>query len=484
MTRNDRRPPALPQDTDTAPSMIRFLQRDWQHLRSELLDDGHEQSAFLFCGHRRSDGHVTYLVRNVQILDSEDYLDRGALHLSISPVALARAAKKARLDNQSVIIVHSHPFGGPVAASPIDLRTEIDLCGRVLPSRTGQSCAAMVLGPDSVDARAWTANGASPITRIDIVGDQLTHIDATSRGVHTPVPAPSQNAEAVDGATARQELLWGQKGQDSLRGSHVSIVGCGGTGSHVAAQLAHLRVGRITLIDHDRLEDSNLSRVIGSSPADVGRFKVDVLADFCRRINPDIHITAVPGSVLDVNPAHYIDADVVVCATDAHGSRSLLTEGSAQYLVPVVDLGVEVDPTDHNFRAGGGVRVLRPGHGCLWCAGTLSAALVREEYFTDPERDLERQRGYLRGSDEAAPSVVALNGVVSSLAVLEVCQLLVGMLGTSSDRLLYRAEQRRLTTVSMRSNVDCHVCGTSGLLAVGDNRRLPTRWRSPTQETA
>ena len=48
--------------------------------------------------------------------------------------------------------------------------------------------------------------------------------------------------------------------------------------------------------------------------------------------------------MLDVDPAVYTGADVIVCATDGHGSRSLLTEVSTQYLVPLVDLGVEVVP--------------------------------------------------------------------------------------------------------------------------------------------
>ena len=488
MTHADRRPPKLPQDTEAPPSTIKFARRDWDTLTSALLDDGHEQSALLFCGQQLTDHSNTYLVREVQLLTAGDYLDRGALHLSISPMTLARAAKKARQNNQGIVIVHSHPFGGPVAASPIDLRTEIELCGRVLPTRTGQPSGAIVLGPDSIDARAWGAHGASAMVRIDVVGDQITRLDVTSQGVeprdtHATSTRTVGKAAPLNEATARQELLWGSRGQDILHNARVTIVGCGGTGSHVVTQLAHLRVGHVTLIDHDRIENSNLSRIVGSSPVDIGRYKTDVLADFCRHINPDITVTTVAASVLDADPRHYTDVDVVVCATDAHGSRSLLTEASAQYLVPVVDLGVEVDPSDDAFRAGGGVRTMRPGRGCLWCAGTLSSALVREEYLPDAERALERQRGYLRGSDEAAPSVIALDGVVSSLAVLEVCQLLVGMLGSSSDRLLYRAEQRRLSTVSTRPNHDCHVCGTNGLHAAGDARRLPTRWRPASKAT-
>lgn len=479
-----RRPPKLPIAADAAATAVRFTATHWNGLRRALLDDGHEQSALLFCGQHRSTDRVTFLVREVQVLSDGDYVDRSSLHLSISPVTLARAAKRARIEQLHLVVVHSHPFGSRVAASPIDLRTELELCGRVLPARTGRDCAAMVLGPNGVDARAWSSEGARPVDRVEVIGEQRDVIPSSSTGlVHSLRTAPKQAADA-DGSTARQELLWGQDGQAVFQRAHVAVVGAGGTGSQVAAQLSHLRVGELTIIDHDVLERSNLSRVIGSTPTDVARPKVDVVADHCRRINPELVATPIQASVLDVSPAAYLDADVIVCATDAHGSRSLLTEVASQYLLPVVDLGVEVDPAETAFRAGGGVRVMRPGEGCLWCAGTLSAALVREEYLSDEEREAERQRGYLRGSVEPAPSVVALNGVVSSLAVLEVCQLLVGMLDRGANRILYRAEQRRLTTVPMTSRDTCHVCGHLGVLGLGDSRRLPTRVSSSTKETA
>jgi molybdopterin/thiamine biosynthesis adenylyltransferase len=174
---------------------------------------------------------------------------------------------------------------------------------------------------------------------------------------------------------------------------------------------------------------------------------VEVLADAARAINPSAAVQAVPASVLDVDPALLAMADVVVCATDGHGSRALLTELAQQYLVPVVDLGVEVVPGARG--AGGGVRVLRPGGWCLHCAGTLDAGLVREEYLDDQERARELERGYLRGANVPAPAVISLNGVVASLAALEICQLLVGFLGNGGGRLLYRVEARALTTASV-----------------------------------
>lgn len=509
----------VPVDPQLRGADLRITEHHWKTLTGHLLGDGHEQSALLICGVRdvaRGNGdrdrQVTYLVHDVVLLGEGDYLDRGALHLSVAPATLARYAKRARLSDSAVVLVHSHPFSGSVTASSIDLATEADLCRRVLPARTGRPSAALVIGPNGVDARAWTEGGAAPLHTIHVLGDHITRFAATSHGLpgSTTRPRPTDppggstgpqadltaaswadgaaRATTDPGATERQELLWGKTGQQILADSRVVVVGAGGTGSHILTQLAHLRVGHLTLIDDDVVETTNLSRLIGATPDDVGHPKVDVVAAHVGVIHPDIDVNPIQASVLDVDPAVYTGADVIVCATDGHGSRSLLTEVSTQYLVPLVDLGVEVVPahTDpdsgpdsglYSFRAGGGVRVLRPGQGCLWCADNLNSELVRREYLDPDQRALEIARGYIRDVDNAEPSVVALNGVVASLAVLEICQLLVGMLGSGRTRLLYRAERRALTTAHVARRDTCHVCGDHGVLGRGDSVPVKTRWR-------
>jgi hypothetical protein len=87
----------------------------------------------------------------------------------------------------------------------------------------------------------------------------------------------------------------------------------------------------------------------------------------------------------------------------------------------------------------------------------------------------EEGRGYLRGVPAPAPAVIALNGVLASLACLEVCQLLAGFLGSASDRLLYRAHRRAVTTAAIQAQPGCYVCGSDGLLGLGAGRDLPVR---------
>ena len=442
---------------------LRLTDQQWGQLRAYLLADESEHAAALVCGTLALLGSTVLTTRRVIPMNADDLLHSSPLHLSVSPVALARVAKEARAQGGTVVLCHSHPWPGFVVPSPLDLDTEADLCGRALAGRvTPRPVGALVLGPDAFSGRIWQGGQATEIDRLRIVGDQI-------------VVLPEPVALSASDTVARQVLAWGNLGQSRLTTAHAAVVGAGGTGSQVALQLAHLGVGRLTLVDFDTVEKSNLSRLLGSTPADVGRNKAEVLASAVQRVNPDLTVHTFPASILDIDPLLLAGVDVVICATDGHGSRALLTELAQQYLLPVVDLGVDVIPTEGVVQAGGQVRVLRPGRGCLHCAGILDPALVREEYLTDAQRAEEDRRGYLRGVRAPAPAVVALNGVVASLACLEVCQLLAGFLGAASDRVLYRAHRRAVTTARIPPDPACYVCGTDGLLGLGDGRDLPVR---------
>ena len=440
------------------PAELRLTTTLYRQLQDHLLaPDGLEHAAILSGGYAEAGGTTMLLARRVIALGVAD-VTTGARgdHLEIAPIALAREAKEAANRAETVIVAHSHPSPGPVAASPIDLITERELCGRVLPARTRRPVGSLVVGPEGFDGRAWSAGQAETLA-VRIGGRLAT--DA-------PMVPPDNRA-------ARQLLVWGSAGQSRLAVARVVIVGAGGTGTHVALQLAHLGVGAITLIDADVVEASNLSRLVGATASDIGSAKVDVIGRHLRRVRPEMRVVALHQSVFDVDPTDIATADLILCCTDGHSSRALLTELSSQYLVTLIDMGVEVQAgISGTTRAGGGVRVCRPGEPCLHCAGVIDPARVRAELLAPADRAVEVARGYLRGLDTPAPSVVALNGVVASLAVLEAVNELVGVFADAPARLLYRAEARAVTTVSTAGDERCFVCGTEGIVGLGTDRPL------------
>jgi len=446
------------------PAELRLTATANEELRALVLPDGIEHAAAISCTVVRRADRTLLIARAVVGLDDGDVATSSdGFHLEVSPIALARLAKAAAARGETLVVVHSHPFPGPVAASPIDLVTEAELCGRALRARVSRPVGALIVGPDGFDGRLWDEGGA-------------ISLDVRVAGRRTESEALSADD---DERFARQVLIWGGHGQSHLARSHVVVVGAGGTGSHVAVQLAHLGVGLLTIIDDDFVEASNLSRIVGASAADVGRAKADVVAAYARRVRPDLVVSGEVASVLDGDLARHASADLVVCCTDSHASRVVLSEFVAQYAVTLVEMGVEVQPDSAGARAGGGVRIVRPGDPCLLCARVIDPALVREELLTDRERDDEADHGYLRGVGVAAPSVIALNGVVASLAVTEILNELVGMFSTAPSRLVYRSERRAVATAATVRDPECYVCGERGIVGLGDDRPLLVRRTEP-----
>lgn len=78
-----------------------------------------------------------------------------------------------------------------------------------------------------------------------------------------------------------------------LKASHVLILGCGGIGTHMAWHLSSAGVGKLTLLDYDVVEESNLNRQILFDRNDVGKHKVDVLKEKLTNINPSVEIHTI-----------------------------------------------------------------------------------------------------------------------------------------------------------------------------------------------
>src|SRR5207249_6359893 len=109
-----------------------------------------------------------------------------------------------------------------------------------------------------------------------------------------------------------------------------------------AEQLVRLGVGRIILVDADRIEASNVSRVFGSVQSDISAKtpKVEAFTRWAAQISPGTRVEAYARSVLESEIAARLrEADVIFGCTDNHTSRVLLNQMSYQYLIPYIDMG-------------------------------------------------------------------------------------------------------------------------------------------------
>jgi hypothetical protein len=160
---------------------------------------------------------------------------------------------------------------------------------------------------------------------------------------------------------------------------------------------------------------------------------------------------------------------------DNAGARKVLNSLSARYLVPLLDLGVEIIPNEGGYEAVGQVRAVIPGRsGCLFCTGDIDPSEAALDLLSEEERRERAQRGYVRGTDlTPVPSVLHLNGVVSHLAVSQFLRLVFGESLEGKEFLHYDRQECSLLGVRVAPNPECPVCGNLGYLGAGDEVPQP-----------
>lgn len=136
---------------------------------------------------------------------------------------------------------------------------------------------------------------------------------------------------------ARQIRVLGEEGQKRLTQAHVLVVGAGGLGCPALQSLAAMGVGRLSIVDGDRVSVENLHRQTLYTPADVGRAKVEVARERLLALNPEIEVRALPVWITPANARACLEGvDVVLDGTDRLATRALIADASAIHGVPLV----------------------------------------------------------------------------------------------------------------------------------------------------
>ena len=127
------------------------------------------------------------------------------------------------------------------------------------------------------------------------------------------------------------------EGQSRLAAADVALVGCGGLGCPLAMYLAAAGVGRLRLIDDDRVEASNLPRQIAFSEANVGEPKAIALAARIQAMNGAVAATPVECRVEAGNAAAAVaGCSLVIDATDSHATRCVIEDATREQRIPWV----------------------------------------------------------------------------------------------------------------------------------------------------
>jgi molybdopterin/thiamine biosynthesis adenylyltransferase len=380
-------------------------------------------------------GGIHLLWRSFRVADDGDYLRRGGAGAVVKPEFLAPTVKRVRSSREALVLAHTHPFSDIPGFSGIDDGGEDVLIPKVRERAPDAPHGGFVLGRRGGSARTWPPGEGSP-RPLDLRG---------MVGVSVP---------GADVATySRQDLALGPGTAAQLAKRQVAVVGVGGLGWDVGALLWSHGVGRLVLIDGDHIEEHNRPRLRGARSADVGSVKPAALAEQLRRTRSTGTIEAI-GSWFDGAEARAAAAqsDVIVVATDNLASRLEVDRFARRLLVPVVDVGVNIQVREgHVHRVGGRVNVSWPTGPCLSCMGVLTPDAVALE--VDP-------LGYRGMGRDPEAAVAAFNATLAGLGAVETLDLLLGFRGHApgSRYLVYDGLRGTVREIGVPAPGVCGAC--------------------------
>jgi len=262
-----------------------------------------------------------------------------------------------------------------------------------------------------------------------------SEIAATAQPENAPVTLTKKEIERYSRHLIMPEV--GMDGQLKLKQAKVLCIGTGGLGAPLGLYLAAAGVGRIGLVDFDRVDDSNLQRQVLFSTKDVGRPKIEAAADRLRGLNPDIQIDTFDTHLSSDNALDILkDYDIIVDGTDNFPTRYLVNDASVLLKKPNVYGSI--------FRFEGQITIFGDPNGpCYRCL------------YPEPPPP-----GLVPSCAEGGVLGV-LPGIVGSIQTAETLKLIIGKGESLIGRLLlFDALAMRFRELKLRKNPDCPMCGT------------------------
>lgn len=222
---------------------------------------------------------------------------------------------------------------------------------------------------------------------------------------------------------------FGIKGQERLKKAKVVIAGAGGLGSIISIYLTTAGVGRIRLIDHDRVELSNLNRQILYVDKDIGKRKAEVAKERLESLNKEVLIEAIKETITEDNVFKLVDGyDLIVDAMDNFPVRFMLNKIAVQKKIPFFHGAIR------GFE--GRATTIIPGQTpCLSCL-----------YPRVPEPGV-------------SPVIGVAPAVIGSIQATEVIKYIVGTGVLLTNRLLiYDGMSMEFMEIRVKRHTDCKEC--------------------------
>lgn len=141
----------------------------------------------------------------------------------------------------------------------------------------------------------------------------------------------------------RTQLLLGDEKMERLQRAHVLVVGLGGVGAYAAEMICRAGVGRMTIVDADTVQPTNINRQLPALHTTIGKQKAEVLEARFKDINPELELRVLPVYLKDENIPELLDAatyDFVVDAIDTIAPKChLIAEAMKRHIKIVSSMG-------------------------------------------------------------------------------------------------------------------------------------------------
>ena len=231
----------------------------------------------------------------------------------------------------------------------------------------------------------------------------------------------------------------GIEGQERLLNAHALVIGAGGLGSPVALYLGSAGVGRITVVDHDEVDATNLQRQIAHTQERVGQAKAESVKAAVAAINPEVMVVPITRKADEQGLNVWVpSADVVIDCTDNFATRHLINQACVTHRKPLVS-GAAI-------RMDGQISVYDPRESASPCYACVFPA----------DSAVEETRCATMGV--FAPLV----GIVGTMQAAEALKLLCGLGSRLTGRLLMvDGRDMAFTTINLPRHATCRVCGNA-----------------------
>lgn len=391
-------------------------------LRQHLFPgDGNEAAAIMLCGRHAGETRCRLLVQKIYPIPYEACFERTPVSVRWPTDLLEPWLLEADQAGLSVVKIHCHPGYFP-SFSDVDDQNDRDLfpCIDGWISSDLPHASAIMLPDGSIFGRVVRPNATfEPLRLVAVAGDDMHFWRPYDFG-HEPMPSIAE-------FTKRHAKAFGARTTRALRDLSVAVIGCSGTGSIVIAQLAHLGIGRLVLIDPDRVHELNLNRILYATMDDAKerRFKVDVLADAVKRIGLNTIVEPHAVNLYSRSAVHAAaECDLVFGCIDTAEGRFLTNLIANFYIIPYIDMGVtlEADGDGEIDQVCGYLHYLQPGGSSLLSRGAITLEDVQAEGMKRQNLayyEQQRRAGYIKNVDEDRPAVISVNGQFASLAINE-----------------------------------------------------------------